>query len=354
MTKECSVCSAPTSNTCSSCKITPYCSLQCIKTDWVEHKATCPKVEERVINEEKGRGLFTTRDVKKGTVVFEESALILIKSDKNLYKNVLEEHKKLNKDEKKKLGSLHYQAVAGRKKIFSIWNANALSTQVSSSDLAEEGVYYRVALINHSCSPNTVINFTTEKKIKMIALKDLKKGEEVHISYLRPETEFREELLKQDRQKILRTRFQFSCDCSVCSLAGQDLQRNEKIKAEICGLVSKLVQCRDMADIDNVQKSLCLQLEITKSIRSLGSELIRHYYISLHKCYLFSKILVLHGCRSTENPQMYREAAREEADNLGESFSRVFKERDGKYDEIIGNVAKHLVKKRKKSLVICY
>ena len=80
----------------------------------------------------------------------------------------------------------------------------------------------------------------------------------------------------------------------------------------------------------------------------------RHYYISLHKCYLFSKILVLHGCRSTENPQMYREAAREEADNLGESFSRVFKERDGKYDEIIGNVAKHLVKKRKKSLVICY
>ena len=66
--------------------------------------------------------------------------------------------------------------------------------------------------------------------------------------------------------------------------------------------------------------------------------------------YLFSKILVLNGSR-TENPEKYREAAKEEAGKLGESFLRVFQEQDKQYDEILVEVTKHIVEIRRKRII---
>ena len=192
--------------------------------------------------------------------MLEEDPLMLIKKGKSFESRILEGHKKLNKLDKKKYGSLHALDRPGRKKILNIWSSNCLSTQVSKTDEPMEGVYYRVALVNHSCAPNTVINITEDRRIKIVAVEQIKAGEEILLNYLRPTEGVGEELLKFRRQKMLRTRFQISCECRVCSLSGQGLERNQRLKMELSGLVASLQHYRDIQNIGNVQYSLTLQL----------------------------------------------------------------------------------------------
>ena len=65
MTQKCSVCFQACTKSC-SCKKVFYCSQDCQKADRKQHKAFCPKVEERQISVEKGRGLVATREIKAG------------------------------------------------------------------------------------------------------------------------------------------------------------------------------------------------------------------------------------------------------------------------------------------------
>ena len=252
----CSVCSAASRLTC-CCRKRFYCSKVCQEADWGQHKANCPKVEEKQISEKKGRGLVATRNIKKGSVVLEEDPLMLIKEGKDLEARVLEAHKMLTKNDKKKFGSLHALNRPERKKVLNIWSANSLSTQVMKSDEPLLGVYYRAALINHSCGPNSVINFTEDRRIKIVAVEQIRAGEEVLINYLRPTVE---QLLKYERQKMLRTRFEFSCECRVCSLSGQGLEVNQRLKKELSGIEASLQQYRDIQKVANVQSSLSIQL----------------------------------------------------------------------------------------------
>lgn len=41
----CSVCNKSTSNKCSQCEVTFYCSRECQKLDWTSHKIKCPKIK---------------------------------------------------------------------------------------------------------------------------------------------------------------------------------------------------------------------------------------------------------------------------------------------------------------------
>ena len=291
MTKPCSVCGTACSLTC-SCRQRSYCSQACLKADWRTHKTNCPKVEERHISQAKGRGLVATRNIKKGlletnmswismtfhclgSVVLEEAPLLLLKKVRDFEKKILEEHKKLTKSAKAKYGSLSSLARQDRKKVVNIWFSNAINTRVLSSDDDMEGVFYRVALINHSCSPNTVINITEDRKIKIVSVEDIKKGEEILLNYLKPTAGIGEEMLKFQRQKKLRSEFQFSCECRICSLSGQELQRNQHFKRELAALSASLPTLRDFNNVENLKFSLYLLSEINKYMKKLGSETIR-------------------------------------------------------------------------------
>ena len=103
----------------------------------------------------------------------------------------------------------------GLNKIVNIWLSNALSTQVCQGDDNIEGIYCQVALINHSCSANSVINFTGERKIKIVAVETIPKGEEVLLNYLPPSGGLGEPLRRFKRRTRLESNFQFSCDCKV-------------------------------------------------------------------------------------------------------------------------------------------
>ena len=140
---------------------------------------------------------------------------MLIKKCKGLAKKIIEEHKKLPKDQKKKYGRLSFIERPGLNKIVNIWFSNALSTEVCPEDENIEGIYCQVALINHSCSANSVINFTGERKIKIVAVETIPKGEEVLLNYLPPSNGLGEPLRKFKRRAKLESDFQFICDCKV-------------------------------------------------------------------------------------------------------------------------------------------
>ena len=150
-----------------------------------------------------------------GQTVLEDSPLVLIQKCEGWDKKIIEEHKKLPKDEKKKYGRLSFTKRPGLNKIVNIWLSNAFSTQVCHGDENIEGIYCQVALINHSCSANSVINFTAERKIKIVAVETIPKGEEVLLNYLPPSDGFGEPLRRFKRRTTLESNFHFSCDCKV-------------------------------------------------------------------------------------------------------------------------------------------
>ena len=121
----------------------------------------------------------------------------------------------LPKKLKRKFESLSFIERPGLKKIVNIFHSNAVSTQVSQEDENLEGIYSQVALINHSCAANTVINITAERKIKIVAVETIQKGEEVLLNYLPPSNGLGEPLMKFKRRATLNSNFQFICDCKV-------------------------------------------------------------------------------------------------------------------------------------------
>eukprot|EP00493_Phyllostaurus_siculus_P022997 UN23331 len=61
------------------------------------------------------------------------------------------------------------------------------------------------ALLNHSCSPNTIVSFR-ERTLHFFAIRDISQGEEITHSYIDPISPNRREKLMED--------YGFECNCS--------------------------------------------------------------------------------------------------------------------------------------------
>ncbi|KDQ11009.1 hypothetical protein BOTBODRAFT_469989 [Botryobasidium botryosum FD-172 SS1] len=92
------------------------------------------------------------------------------------------------------------------------------SFTLSTPSLSPIGVFISpiTALINHSCAPNAVIVFPrahpgAENRLEVIAIRDIQPGEEVLTSYIDISVP------RVHRQKELKERYLFDCDCSLCS-----------------------------------------------------------------------------------------------------------------------------------------
>ena len=67
-----------------------------------------------------------------------------------------------------------------------------------------------------------------------------------------------------------------------------------------------------------------------------------------------AKILQVHGVTTKENPQELRESARKAAEELGETYIRVFNERDKMYDVKISEVISKIINQRTKIVYVYY
>ncbi|MED6128328.1 Histone-lysine N-methyltransferase ashr1, partial [Stylosanthes scabra] len=76
------------------------------------------------------------------------------------------------------------------------------------------GLYTVISIINHSCSPNSVLVFE-EKTASVRAVQHVPKGSEVLISYIETAGS------TMTRQKALKQQYLFNCTCPRCSKLGQ-------------------------------------------------------------------------------------------------------------------------------------
>ena len=330
LSQVCSSCFSPCSRSC-VCMRVFYCSDQCQKADWTKHKEECPRVSIQTIDNVKGRGMVAIRAINPGQEVLSEKPLIHINgsvsSRKYHQEEVLSKYHHLSRSSKAEYNSLRYinREVVGNK-ILNIWYSNCVGIrvlgQLTVDDEEEKGLYLSFSMINHSCAPNAVINFDESRKVKVVAITKIRRGEEIVINYLDPTRG--ENLLRFERQKILRNMWRFNCRCVVCSLKGQELERNESMKKNLVCLVEKQKQFQRVPVQENAMNRLSLEVEIMDLMRKIGLEMAREIPDSLHYCYFYAKILQIQGVSLAQSPDQFRKVAYEDAKLLGESFLKKF------------------------------
>ena len=247
------------------CRKVSYCSKDCQAKDWKAHKPSCPPF---VIKESpgKGRGLFATRKIKEGQIILEEYPLFRLTEamfpmsldafETNHFpnmdedtrakilklKDLAENMKNLDRKTARELVRkdpdllLYKDAKSGQmNKIFRIIHGTSISIcdfPALYSD-KEYGLYNNISLINHSCVANAiwswVMNDFTKQQVR--AIMTIEKGEEITVCY-RTMTEFTY-ASRQSRQQQLLEYGAFRCQCSQCSLQGEELEENERIRTEL-------------------------------------------------------------------------------------------------------------------------
>ena len=187
--------------------------------------------------------------------------------------------------------------------------------------------------------------------MKLVASRNIEKGEEVVVNYLDP-YRGKNLLLRFDRMRLLKRSWHFTCICEICSLTGQKLARNEEIKKNIYNLEKKQAQFRNIFNTQNAKNSLTLELAILELMGKLGDEMTREVPDSLMRCYQFGRALQIRGVQLTQNPENYRRAAMTIADKLGESYVRRCMEREWVVDKFIAEATRTLVEERKSNRVL--
>jgi len=251
----CSFCHAVSESKLGSCvcgKVS-YCNKECQTKDWKNHKLSCPPYTVREVPG-KGRGLFATRKITPGTIILEERPFFTLE---NVYQWVSEavsgwlwKFRSIDEETKERILQLHdpadnlknldtkdaeklireqpmYSLDSEAGKMFRIVLGNAI---FNCTNTEEAGLYSMMSLINNSCNPNAMwtwvrgdINLTQVRAVKVI-----EKDEEITAFYINDDFGSRE----TRQQKLLKMKA-FRCWCSECSLVGEALKENDRMRAEI-------------------------------------------------------------------------------------------------------------------------
>ncbi|KAI0600882.1 hypothetical protein F4775DRAFT_607961 [Biscogniauxia sp. FL1348] len=210
---------AGTMRACTGCRTTAYCSPACQRADWRRgaHKAEC-QVFRRVRGEGRdGAGLPTPvrallqvlllRPELRAAVVGElEGHVDAFRRDAAVWRDM----------EVQALGALHYagaettpQTLAGAIEILCKLQVNSFNRL--DADIGQTGLFLSpaLAMVNHSCVPNAFVQFIGRKAV-LHANQEIKKDEEIFISYIEPMPH------RAHRQESLKRRYHFDCNCPRC------------------------------------------------------------------------------------------------------------------------------------------
>ena len=157
-------------------------------------------------------------------------------------------------------------------------------------------VFPKIARCNHSCEPNC--EFVTNKPLKaqeLIAVKQIKEGTEVTISYLPANREGSD--IRKIRHDYLKEKYGFNCICSACSNSSNELIRSrvralQKRSPNHCHL--SLLEMEELADgLEMIGSKVC-HLEETFR-RLLDRAVEENDNVLAHKCfssvYIYKTIL---------------------------------------------------------------
>ena len=339
------------------CHKAAYCSKECQAKDWKTHKPSCPPF---IVRESpgKGRGLFATRKIKEGEIILEEYPLLVLRDGITLneiqaiiYPNIDEETKakilQLHDpaDDIKNLDTETVEKIIRKKPIMKFWRearsdemskifriitcySNQICGEQDLYNTTEGGLYIKITLINHSCVPNATMSWVMgdfqRKQVRAIMV--IKKDQEILVSYRKTE-EFIHGAREFRRQALLELHG-FVCDCSECSLVGEDLEENERMRAEIRETGAETHQLIRRVGFDpvprkDVKKAMKLAQRFVKLIQTLN---LREGFVSGMLGFYHFAIKARSMNISCENdPDIYKQEALKYAKMFGDDYIHFYK-----------------------------
>ncbi|GMY06847.1 histone-lysine N-methyltransferase ASHR1 isoform X1 [Fagus crenata] len=227
---------------CSACHVVWYCGSTCQKLDWKLHRLEC----EALSRLDKDRRNFVTPSIRLMVKLYvrrklqsekvipttatdnynlvealvshipdiDEKQLVLYAQMANLVNFILQQP------------DINIKEIAEN---FSKFACNAHTICDSELRPLGTGLYPVVSIINHSCSPNSVLVF--EGRLAVIrAMQYIPQGAEVFISYIETAGS------TMTRQKALKEQYLFTCTCPRCIKVGQsdDIEESAILEGYRC------------------------------------------------------------------------------------------------------------------------
>jgi len=190
------------------------------------------------------------------------------------------------------------------------------------------GLFLIAGRINHSCKPNALWSTVDSKLLELRALRDIKEGEEITVSYLNP-AKF---LTKDERFKLFEN-WKFQCACELCSLDASACEKNDKVCMMIRDNFAKIEAFLDDIQAKYPPKDMDVLSSNLKSTFKLA-EANMEYAQSLETqaggfvCWILGQLHLLSTLGSVfdisidraETPEAYEKKARTTAELLGSVF----------------------------------
>ncbi|XP_017278763.1 N-lysine methyltransferase SMYD2 [Kryptolebias marmoratus] len=209
---------------CGKCKKASYCNKKCQKGDWAMHKLECSAMTafgEKWCPSETTRlvaRILATKKMQKEPCVSEKMMLI-----EELQSHLEDEDNEKRERTEADIAGLYrfyskHLEIPDHKGLLQLFSQVACNGfTVEDDELSQMGtaIYPDVALINHSCLPSVIVTYNGASA-EVRAVKDMKPGDEVLISYI--------DLLSptEERNTRLRESYYFTCDCQECKSKSKD------------------------------------------------------------------------------------------------------------------------------------
>ncbi|KAF8637089.1 hypothetical protein AX17_002994 [Amanita inopinata Kibby_2008] len=178
-----------------------------------------------------GLGMFALADINPGDLILRERPMCLFPialsvGAINLTPDQLIEQlvSQLTPDTRQVFLSLANCKGKSHHNLRGILNTNALPAQAmpGSYNGVYGGVAHDLSRVNHSCTPNAIQRWCLiDMMFELRALRPIKKGEQVSITYLEPLQ------TRSQRRRELQAKYSFKCNCPICSLPQVESTRSD-------------------------------------------------------------------------------------------------------------------------------
>lgn len=362
---------------CTNCEKVSYCNKECQRGDWKKHKPSCrPYIVREVPG--KGRGVFATRKINPGMVIMEETPLIILDMNESvktcrgipfdgpMFLKLKSQISKMNEKTKDEVLNLYdpsgnIEALESDKnfddyitnntnlsllktcnsddnlsKILRIFIGNCIILCERTKNTKESGLYNDISRINHSCSPNAQWSWVKEdiSRKQVRAMKTIEKGDEITVYYIRNDFGSREK-----RCKGLLLQFGMWCSCSECSLQGEALKENEKMRKEIRKSRDKIYQMLyEDVETDLTEKDVGVLVSLDRKMMELVKKLdIPHdiFYNLLTISLPVACYASISSVPGAQSPDEVKSEAWKLCQNSGDQFKSDYEDLVSKHSQIL-------------------
>ncbi|XP_069489372.1 histone-lysine N-methyltransferase SMYD3-like isoform X2 [Ambystoma mexicanum] len=301
---------------CSRCKFAKYCSKQCQAQAWPDHKSECKCLKDPGFGTALFRLVFRilVKMLRKSPCPSEE--LYSMAELKGHFENLSGEDQMdyqlfgemlKNYLRRENLDPLHLTDNLNIADFFAkeVCNGFIITNEMMLS--AAVGLYPSMSLLNHSCQPNCTGIFMG-RHFHLRAIRTIQTGEELTITY----TECL--MCTVERQKSLRRKYFFECDCHRCLTQDNDdtmLAGDQEASNETKALISKV---RELQENEQWAASLSLcRAQIARNAGRVPDENV--YQLEILECAMQACVTLNlqaealhHGTRTLEPYRLYAPA----------------------------------------------